>query len=410
MNPALSKIAVLGAGIQGVCVALALQKQGYKVTLVDQATDCMLRTSLVNEGKIHLGHVYANDESCKTSKLMLKAALQFAPLIESWVDSPINWTDIVSNPFTYIIMQDSMLSPKKLFEHYERLEKDYLAFAQENRVNYLGTTLTKLWQKASVPMEFNLDFAAAAVATPELSVSLVKLRELMRLSINNSDNIETLYQHKIESVKRIATGFYVEGVTFDDEPWQHQFDLVVNCLWEGRLKIDQQLGIVPKRSWVYRLKYRILADLPEELYSLPSSTFVLGRYGDIVTFQSSKTAYLSWYPCCLQGWNTDITTPLSWENVYNGNINTANQNQIKIANDVLQAFDQIIPGLARSQAKHVAAGVIFSWGATDINDPESELHERHNIGVAAYDGYFSINTGKFTCAPLFAQQLLEKIK
>ena len=58
----------------------------------------------------------------------------------------------------------------------------------------------------------------------------------------------------------------------------------------------------------------------------------------------------------------------------------------------------------------LTAGIIFCWGATDIDDPESELHSRHAAGVYAHDGYFSVNTGKFTTAPLFADQLLDMVQ
>jgi hypothetical protein len=39
------------------------------------------------------------------------------------------------------------------------------------------------------------------------------------------------------------------------------------------------------------------------------------------------------------------------------------------------------------------------------DDPASELHNRYDVGVEAHDGYFSIDTGKFTAAPLFADHL-----
>jgi hypothetical protein len=75
----------------------------------------------------------------------------------------------------------------------------------------------------------------------------------------------------------------------------------------------------------------------------------------------------------------------------------------------LEAISSILPGIERSCIDTVDAGIIFCWGSSDIDDPNSELHERHDIGVTARDGYFSINTGKFTCAPLFAQDLIEAI-
>ena len=74
-----ASILVLGAGIQGISTALALRHRGYRVTVIDRMPGLMLRTSLRNEGKIHLGYVYANDSSFQTSALLLRAALKFAP-------------------------------------------------------------------------------------------------------------------------------------------------------------------------------------------------------------------------------------------------------------------------------------------------------------------------------------------
>ena len=58
----------------------------------------------------------------------------------------------------------------------------------------------------------------------------------------------------------------------------------------------------------------------------------------------------------------------------------------------------------------VAAGVIFSWGATDIDDLQSELHQRHDIGPEFHDGYVTVNTGKLTSAPLFARAVRDMVR
>ena len=52
-------IAVLGAGLQGACIALELARRGHEVDLIDQDVQPLNRASLRNEGKIHLGFVYA---------------------------------------------------------------------------------------------------------------------------------------------------------------------------------------------------------------------------------------------------------------------------------------------------------------------------------------------------------------
>ena len=73
----------------------------------------------------------------------------------------------------------------------------------------------------------------------------------------------------------------------------------------------------------------------------------------------------------------------------------------------------IVPSLKALEAKHVDAevrgGVIFAWGATDIYDPSSELHRRSEIGVHSVGNYHSIDPGKLTMAPYFADICADRI-
>ena len=48
-------VGVLGGGLQGCCVALALAERGVTVTIFDRNEDLLTRTAVANEGKIHLG-------------------------------------------------------------------------------------------------------------------------------------------------------------------------------------------------------------------------------------------------------------------------------------------------------------------------------------------------------------------
>ena len=182
--------------------------------------------------------------------------------------------------------------------------------------------------------------------------------------------------------------------------------ILVNCLWESRLHFDGQLGIHPDRKWVYRLKHRILGKAPSHIASLDSFTCVLGAFGDLVNYDQDLT-YLSWYPACMSGWSSEINTPGVWEDACNGKLNLE-ENKVWIYK-ALQEMDNFLPGMNKFDVRHIDAGIIFSWGKTDIVDMQSELHQRHNIGVNQHDGYFSIDTGKFTSAPLFANNLKQLI-
>ena len=57
----------------------------------------------------------------------------------------------------------------------------------------------------------------------------------------------------------------------------------------------------------------------------------------------------------------------------------------------------------------VKGGVIVAWGQTDIDDPSSELHRRFEIGVTTVGRYHSVDPGKLTMAPYFAERCVERI-
>jgi hypothetical protein len=352
--------------------------------------------------------VYANDPTFETSRLMLRAALSFAPLIEDLVGCPVSWPALVSAPFVYCVARDSQLTVEELFAHYARLDREFQRVREQGPARYLHTTPARLWEDTDIPARVHPSAFAAAVATPERAIDPRRLRAVLAEALRRSSSIDARLGHRVERVARAGSGFVVDGRTVEDVPWSRSADLVVNCLWSGRLAIDDQLGLRPRRSWVYRLKYRVLADLPAELAGhLPSMTIVLGRYGDLVARDDDRSVYLSWYPACLRGWSSDLTVPDAWRGLIEGRVDSA------VAADVsahtLRAFDAIVPGLREAVVTDVRAGVIVCWGATDIDDPSSELHERRDIGVQAHDGYFSIDTGKLTCAPLFATELADRI-
>ena len=79
-------VAVLGAGIMGCCAALRLARAGCTVTLVDQATAPMSGASRWNEGKIHLGFLYARDSSGRTAAELLPGGLAFKALVEELIE------------------------------------------------------------------------------------------------------------------------------------------------------------------------------------------------------------------------------------------------------------------------------------------------------------------------------------
>jgi 2-polyprenyl-6-methoxyphenol hydroxylase-like FAD-dependent oxidoreductase len=289
---------VLGAGIQGVTVALALADAGFDVTLVDEARDCLQRASLRNEGKIHLGFVYAHDGSNRTAALMLESALAFGPLLEEFLRGPVPWDDVATDPFTYLVLEDSLVPMDELLTAWTTMQATFDAIAGGAQARYLGQPVSRLWQPPRDPREERTLFTrrvSGVVETVERAVRLDVLSALLRARIESDPRVHRHYGHRVRAVTRTPLGFRLEGTRADGGTWVAEAPIVVNCLWDGRLAIDREMGLLPRRPWVYRLKYRLLGRLPDRLRNLPSVTMMLGRFGDVVNFGDGRV-YLSWYP------------------------------------------------------------------------------------------------------------------
>jgi hypothetical protein len=54
-------------------------------------------------------------------------------------------------------------------------------------------------------------------------------------------------------------------------------------------------------------------------------------------------------------------------------------------------------------------GVILASGRIDVDDPRSPLHSRINVGITSKGTYYSLNTGKYTLAPMLALQMADLV-
>ena len=74
----------------GCSLALFLARHGARVTLIDEAAAPFARASRWNEGKIHLGYLYAGNLSLATARKILPGGLAFRTLVEDLVGSSIS--------------------------------------------------------------------------------------------------------------------------------------------------------------------------------------------------------------------------------------------------------------------------------------------------------------------------------
>ena len=402
-------VLVLGAGLQGAGISLELASRGVASTLIDQDPCAIHRASLRNEGKIHLGIIYANDPSLDTAFLQLDGALRFRRTLTRWMPHQADWL-VLSTPFHYLVASDSVVTPQSLATHYESVgERCRVKLASDPSLDYLGVRpdqLVRPLRAQALAAHFEPSRFVAAFDTVERAIDTEAMAVALRQAVHDHPLITFRPSHHVRSIVESAGALQVEG-DGPQGPWQWSARQVVNAMWEQRLHFDQQLGLPPAGDLLHRLKYRVIARLPQRLRGAPSVTMVLGRYGDVVV-RPDGTAYLSWYPAGLRGWTHDVKPPQDWDAACRGEV--PQELAHAIATEIMAGIDPWYPGIAQCQPLLVDAGAIVAIGRSDVDDAASALHERSHIGVRSRGAYHSVDPGKLTTAPRFALQAADRIE
>lgn len=398
------RVAVLGAGLLGTCVAMDLADHKVTVDLYDRNPAAMTQASLQNEGKIHLGYVYANDRSGRSAATMVEGAATFAPFLARWLGLQVSEIRH-SGAFNYAVHRDSLLSVDQVETHL-RLSHE-MARRRIGDGSYFGIDLATppaRLSEADVEEEYDTRAVQAVYRTQEVGIDPANLARTIRDRVEADPHIHPVFNTEIQGVE--VGGRDIEVICHSgDGPGRGRYDHVVNALWDGRLKVDSTLGLAPERPWLFRLKYYLR--LRSSTTRLPSTTIVLGRFGDVVDYLDGSV-YLSWYPTGIQAQSSGLEPPVPIPV-------TEEPKAEMIRRGILHGLASVIPGVAgipdtEQTAAEILGGVIFAWGATDIDDPNSGLHNRFSVGPHSFGNYHTVDTGKLTLAPLFARSVADRVR
>jgi hypothetical protein len=351
--------------------------------------------------------MYAGDPTLSTAKTMMAGALSFGPFFERYLGRRAQ-SFSVSVPATYIVHRDSQSNPEHVCAYLKSVH-ELVNEAAAGRIDaYFGKDLStplKVLSATETETEFNPAIVLAAVSTPEIAINPVALAQTIKDCVVTHPLIEVRCNHTLVSAKQECGRITVmtEGAA---GPSQYHFNHVVNALWDGRFALNESLGYRANRPWLHRLKYGVSFRLPKEVRPPPSATVVLGPFGEVVTY-GDGVVYLTWYPVCLQAITTDLTPP-DWD-TYPGE-----PLRSRIITETFRALSEIVPSLRDLDPRElpeaiVKGGAIVAWGKTDIYDPASELHRRFEIGVTTDGNFHSVDPGKLTMAPYFAEVCAQRI-
>lgn len=395
------QVAVIGSGILGVTSALSLARAGFGVTLFEREPELWNLTSRAGEGKVHLGLVYPlGDEG--TRDFMLRGALSFSPIIDSLVQSPVNWRDIVSEPFTYLVMPDSLLSIGELRVAYDHQEALFQTLSSEAGNTYLGAPLRQL---VDTHVGRHKLTGLPAYRTSERAVNPDRLRAFLIRELIEAEHIEVLMSscvHEVtnDDVDGSAKVSYTSGGT----TLERSFHAVVNCAWENQsCFIDQDL----QES---NLRFKTGLRIPREVVDMDfcdSVTFVIGPFGDMVRHDSF--VYVSWYP--IARIPPELGTSPSAEMLSATRDALSDRARAQAQLDVFAGLGFFGPNSYVSVEEiEITGGFVLGEGKLDIDHIDSGLHSRPNRGVIREGRIFSPRNDKFTTAPLMASLTAQAVK
>ena len=175
----------------------------------------------------------------------------------------------------------------------------------------------------------------------------------------------------------------------------------------NRPAVDQRYGLPPAGPVVHSTQARCQSAVRAGATdALACFTVMLGPFGDVVAYRSGRV-YLSWYPVCMIGTTTGAEET-DWSAILRGvNFNIVRRETIDALARICPAVRNIETIASRDVV--VNGGSIFAMGQTDIDDPESQLHERLDIGLDGRGAYFSVDTSKFTLAPAMAVETADRV-
>lgn len=396
------RVAIVGAGIMGCSTALFLARRGVRVVVYDAAAAPFSGASRWNEGKIHLGFLYAGDPSFRTAGRILPGGLAFRPLLEELLGCPLR--NVTETADLYLVHRESVVSPAGIRAYFGSLAqlirshpaaKDYLLDLSDARIRELSAL-----ELAAIA---NPESVVAGFEVPERSVSTQWVADRFVDSLSAEPGIELRLATRVLGVelhdKTARDSFRIKTQTQTDGG----FDAVVNASWEGRLGIDATLGMQQDPPWSHRYRLSLFIETTERVCA-PSAVICTGAFGDIKNY-NGRQFYASWYPTGLVSSGEAINPPTV------PRLDASARDAI--VDGIFGHLSQLIPSIADLQTSaskvRLEGGWVFASGRGELADPMSTLHQRVRIGIKRNRSYFSVDTGKYSIAPWLALQVADAI-
>lgn len=391
-------VAIIGAGIMGACTAIELARRGVRSVLFEQADSAMAGASRWNEGKIHLGSLYAVSGGLETARRVLPGGLVFFDILERLLDTRV-LTHMTQTPDVYLVHRHSLAGPDAVLAHNRAVGA--LVDAHPDRLRYPGEPGAADFRP--VPLD-DLGFETgpdivAAVECPERSVAPGPIADLVVQRLGADPLIELRTRARVIAARETLDGFMIECAGHAEGPFGH----VVNAAWEGRPSIDQASIGATDAAPHHRFRLSLFFDALD-VEGLRSAVVAAGPFGDFKIYGDGR-GYLSWYRAGLVAQAEAIDPPpLPALDA---------KRRRSIAHALLEGLCEHLPGLRRlapaMDGATLEGGWVYAQAHGDLGDSRASIHARDRYGLFQHGCYISVDTGKYSTAPHLALSVADRI-
>ena len=379
----MARIAVIGGGIVGVMSALLARQRGHDVEPFEREERVWSRASAANEGKVHLGPIFAMGDVA-THRVMIEGSAAFASVVDQALGVATDWDAVCSQEFDYLVMPDSLVSADELGRRYRALNRLLDGYPQ---MSYLGRPLRQI---AAEHAHRDKTTGLAAFHTSERAVDPLRLRDLALRALTET----AVVVHTRAEVARVDQSGDKATLLFPSGDRSEPFDAVVNATWE------RQHAFVPaseRHPLNYRVKVAVRVDASERDRAI---TLVQGPFGDVVRLPDYT--YLSWYP------TGRIVHESGWEPTAHALASAEQVSSLEaLATETVKQLTEIGAHVGETRVSEIVGGFILGHGELDIENPQSRLHARSEFGVSRHGVVLTPISFKLTTAPLVAQRVVD---
>jgi hypothetical protein len=387
----------------GSSLALFLARKGVQVTLIDALSKPFSCASRWNEGKVHLGYLYAADPSLKTARALIPGGLAFKRLTEELIGMPLDPVTTGEDDI-YLVHRDSIIQSdvmEQYFEAVSALVRD--ASAASDYLVDASASASRSLSRAELEELTDTDVVVAGFRVVERSVWTGWVADRYVDALLAEPRIELMLNTQVNGVRRAGTSVDGRWHVEAEPKLPASFDFVINALWEGRLAIDTTVGLNDEPGWSHRYRLSLFVHT-DRRFDIPSTVLALGPFGDIKNY-TGHDFYLSWYPAGLVAEGHALSPPglPLLDDATRGAITDS------VVAELARVFPSITELVASAQTRTLDGGWVFAGGHGSLRDPLATVHKRYGFGIRRLGSYISVDTGKYSIAAWLAEKVVEQV-